>query len=271
MKTQNPLGAYLTSKSLVAWNFGTLAQRLRLRPYGHFLLAVNNHVGYLGTAAVVLMVYIWLCRRWNWIAVVCFALYLGTILIFFNLHFVHEYYPYSNAIFLVVAIGVLIVSVLRLRGPRAWIGVALLVLEIAACGTRYFTHFYPIQSKNAPGLPHAAALIDRTTGPDSVILILGMTWSPSFPYQSHRRAIMEPILTSDREPNQTIGIEPYEHAISNEGSKNIEALMACGEGRYDSRLPILLQDISMPRVANNHADGCDIYEHSASLSISNQP
>jgi hypothetical protein len=271
VKAQNPLGAYLTSKALVAWNFGTLAQRLRPRPYGHFLLAANNHIGYLGAAAVVVLVYIWLCRGWNWIAVACIALYSGTILVFFNLHFVHEYYPYSSAIFLVVAIGVLIVSILRLRGPRAWIGVALLVLEMAACGARYFTHFYPIQSRNSPGLPEAAALIDRTTGPDSVIVILGMTWSSSFPYQSHRRAIMEPIVTSSMKPNQVVGIEPFEHAISNAGPKNIEALMACGEGRYDPRLPILLRDISMPGEANMRADGCDIYEHSVSLVIPEKP
>jgi hypothetical protein len=261
VKSQNPFGAYLTSTSLIAWNFGTLAQRLDFRNYISFLRATNNHIGNIGVVAVVLVVYIWLCRRWNWIAVTCLLLYAGTTLMFFNLHLVHEYYPYSNAIFLVVATGVLIASVLKTRG-RAWVGVVLLVLVMAACGFRYFTHYYPIQSKNAPGWPEAAALVDKTTGPESVILILGLGMSPEFPYQSHRRAIMDtPIFGRDLMPISNN--EVLEHAISNEGPRNIAALVACEAARYEPLLPILLRHIGMPQATNLHADNCDISERTS--------
>jgi hypothetical protein len=268
VKAQNPFGVYLTSKAETAWNFGTLAQRLRPRSYGHFLLAANNHIGSIVAAAVVLVVYFWLCRRWNWIAVACLMLYIGTTLTFFNLHFVHEYYPYSTAIFLVVATGVLIASVLEIRGPRAWIGVALLVLVMAACALRYSYHYYPTQHKNAPGRPEAAALVDNTTGPESVILILGLDWSSEFPYQSHRRAIMD---TSFLRKELISNSGPVEHAISNAGPKNIAALVACGEGRHEDRLLTLLRDVGMPLTTNLHADDCDIYERAASRSISPKP
>lgn len=257
VKARNPLGVYLTSRALSAWNYGTLAQRLRPRAYGHFLLAVNNHVGNLGAAAVVLLAYIWLFRRWNRIAVVCLALYVGTIAVFFNLHEQHEYYPYSNAIFLVVATGVLITSVLKISGPRAWIGIALLVLVMSACAYRYFTYFYPFQVRNAPGRPHVAAIIDQATRAESVILILGLDWSPELPYQTHRRAIMDAAFVGNFGP---WSLEPVEHAIANEGAQNIAAVVACDQGRYGSRLPALLQNVGMARATDLHADGCDIYE-----------
>jgi hypothetical protein len=270
VKAQNPFGVYLTStnKVMTAWNFGTLSQRLDILNYLRFLPAANNHIGNIGAAAVVLMVYIWLCRRWNWIALACLVLYVATTLTFFNLHLVHEYYPYSNAIFLVVATGVLIASILKIRGVRAWIGVALLVLEMTACGFRYFTHYYPIQSKNAPGRPEAAALVDKTTEPDSVIVILGLDWSSEFPYQSHRRAIM---ATTFRRRELISNSGPVEHAISNEGPQNIAALVACDEGRYELRLPILLREVGLPPVANLHADSCDIYERAANPVVSHTP
>jgi hypothetical protein len=268
VKAQNPFGVYLTSTMVTTWNFGTLGQRLHFHPYRVFLLAANNHIGSIVAAAVVLVVYFWLCRRWNWIAVACLVLYIGTTLTFFNLHFVHEYYPYSTAIFLVVATGVLIASVLEIRGPRAWIGVALLVLMMAACALRYSYHYYPIQNKNAPGRPEAAALIDNTTAPDSVILILGLDWSPEFPYQSQRRAIMD---TNFLRKELVSNSGPVEHAISNAGPKNIAALVACGEGRHEDRLPALLKELGMPLATNLHADDCDIYERAADPGVSHTP
>lgn len=272
VKAQNPFGVSLTSKMLTAWNFGTLGQRLHLLPYLVFLLAANNHIGSFGAATVVLVVYIWLRRRWNWIAVACLVLYIGTTLTFLNLHLVHEYYPYSTAIFLVVATGALIASVLEIRGPRAWIGVALLVLLMAACAFRYSTHYYPIQHKNAPGRPEAAALVDKTTGPESVILIVGLDWSAEFPYQSHRRAIMDTSWGWHRyQSGQTLGLGPIEQAISNEGTGNVAALVACDEGRHEDRLPALLRDVGMPLATNLHADDCDIYERAPSGSVSHNP
>jgi hypothetical protein len=194
------------------------------------------------------------------------VLYVGTILLFFNLHVVHEYYPYANAIFLVVATGALIASILKIPGPRAWIGVALLVLQMAACGFRYVSHYYPIQSMNAPGRPGAAALVDSTTGPQGVILIMGLDWSSEFPYQSHRRAIMDTSL--GRNPWST---RPFEDALANEGPENIAALVACDQGRYGSRLSILLQDLRLAPSTDLHADNCDIYERGPRAGVPQGP
>jgi hypothetical protein len=260
VKAQNPLGIYQTSKALFTWNFGTVAQRFQPRVYLILLGSGNNHIGSVLFGMVVLAVYIWLCRKWNWTAAACVLLYAITPLIFFNLHVVHEYYSYANGIFLLVAIGVLIASVLKVPGSRAWIGVVLLVLQITACGFRYFTRYYPIQSKNSPGRPAAAALIDRTTRPESVIVITGLRWSSEFPYQSHRRAIMDT-------PFDHWSIGPIEHAIQNQGPENVAAVVACDHGRYEPHLSTLLRDVSITQASSLHADDCDIYERTSNGDI----
>ena len=45
VKAENPIGIYLTSKALRAWNFGTFRERLHPRIYIQLLSAANNHLG----------------------------------------------------------------------------------------------------------------------------------------------------------------------------------------------------------------------------------
>jgi hypothetical protein len=256
VRAQNPIGIYLITKALHSWTFGTIAQRLHPRLYLQLLDAANNHIGNIWVAFVILGTHIWLHRRWNWVAMACLTLYTGTILLFFNLYVVHEYYPYANAVFLVVATGALIASVLKMPGKRAWVGVVMLTIAIAGCCFRYFTHYYPVQVRNAPGRPNAAAIVDRTTGSESVILITGLEWSPEFPYQSHRRAIMDAFYPK----TASWGITPVEQAIANQGPKNVSALVACDQARRGPRLAIFLRDLNFKDATNLHADDCDIYE-----------
>jgi hypothetical protein len=259
VKAQNPIGIYLTSKALSSWNFGTLSERLHPRIYLQLLRASDNQIGNFWAAVIVLVVYALMRRRSNWIAAMCLALYVSTILIFFNLHVVHEYYPYANSIFLVVATGALITSVLKSRGAQAWVGVVLLILEMGACEYRYFTHYYPMQSTNAPGRPDAAALIDSTTAPQGIIVIVGLDWSSEFPYQSHRRAIMDATFG----PAHIWQIGPIGQAIANAHPSNVMALVACDQGRYLPHLSTLLDAVDITHSTNLHADDCDIYEQRA--------
>ena len=258
VKEQNPFGAVLTSKALTAWNFGTFAERLHPRLYLQLFEGADNHVGSVWVAVAVLAVYTWMYRRWNRIAAACVVLYIGAMLLFFNLHVIHEYYSYANAIFLVVGVGTLISSMMKGPGRAAWVGVALLILEMGACGFRYFTHFYPVQHNNAAGRPQAAATIDRVTKADDVIVVVGLDWSAELPYQSHRRAIMDATFGSTR---QTAIPGPLlQAAIANAHAYHVTAVVACAPGRYVPYLPVVLQQADMRSSTNLHADDCDIYQ-----------
>ena len=110
--------------------------------------------------------------------------------------------------------------------------------------------------------------VDTTTTPQSVILITGLEWSAEFPYQSHRRAIMDAFFPET--PTFTVG--PVERVIATAGPKNITALIACDQGREGPRLSAFLRDLGLTHATDLHADNCDIYEHRlAADSISQRP
>ncbi len=269
MKAQNPFGVALTSKALKYWNFGTIAQRLQPRWYHLLESRIHLQIGYSVAWVLIAGVYAgmlilgleaWRFRRWNIIVVTCVALYVGTTMLFFNLHAVHEYYPYSTALFLIVAVGALIAPFLELPGRKAWIGVALLVVEMGACVSSYFRHYYPIQSHDYPGRPAAAAVVDRTTSAQSVILVTGLDWSSEFPYQSGRRAITDANFGYRGHPSE---LGPVQQAIEKQGPRTIAAVIACDLNRDTDRLKLLLQTVGMNNPKELHGDDCDIYERPA--------
>jgi hypothetical protein len=258
VKSQNPIAAQMTSKALATWNFGTLGQRLRLRNYLHFGWPLESFVGHIVVLVIALMSVAVFCRRVLPFVLLCLALYLGTIEVFFNLHYVHTYYAYANAIFVVVAVGVALGSVVEMRGWRGWLGVLAFVFVLGCCGYNYFFgrfygfhSIYQLQRTNALGRPSAADFIVRSTRPDDVIVILGLDWSSELPYQTHRRAIMDP--WPDRSS------EPLKAAMENQGTERISAVVACGENRATPRLRATLELSSMPDAPQFRADGCDIY------------
>lgn len=259
VKAQNPITAMLTSHALSEWNYGTVAERLRPKLYGYLVRDSSNYLGSFVMPALLLAAWFWLRRRWEWRAAACALLYALPIAVFWNLYFVHEYYPFANAIFLLVGMGVMMASLMELPGSKAWIGVALLALQLAACGVRYGMHYYPIQDTNDPGRPQVAALVDRTTKPTDVVLVIGDDWSSAIPYQTHRRAIMIPGAGSEIEPYSYVW-EAVPTVIEKAGAGNIRAFLACRTYLNDGHIPELLREVGMTQPVIQRADDCDVYE-----------
>ena len=254
------MGAYLTSKALEAWNFGTLAQRLHAQNYERFLTNSYLQVGSLVPAGLILVAYVVLVRRWSRLAIVCLALYAFTTMVFFNLHYVHTYYAYSSAIFLVIALGILISGIIALPGWKAWVGVGLVALELFAFVRAYRDVFYPLQHGNFAGLADAAALVDRTTSKNDVILITGLKWSSELPYQSHRRAVTDADVGVSNQPED---LGPFGRELQEESPQTITEVVACGDGRNTDRLREILQTVDIAPSTPLHADDCDIYRRHA--------
>jgi len=263
VKAQNPLGSHLTSEGLKQWNFGTLAQRIHPGNYLRFADAINTMVGSLALALIAMVVAFFLCRRSLWAALISIALYFSAIEIFFNLHWVHEYYAYANGIFVVAAVGIVLGAMVGLPGRKAWVSLVLLTALLATCGIRYMRRYYDIQHTNTMRHIQTAALIDQTTGSDAVILITGLDWSPEFSYLSHRRSLMAPVSW-----NTGDGLD---RAIRNQGPDRIAAVVVCAKGRSEPRLPELLEELTMPNSTSMHADDCDIYERVSSQTGTERP
>ena len=262
-RADNPVGALiLSSKGIFAtWNFGTLAERLHPANYLRFMHAVPGQAGSLPLLVLLALTYAIVVRRLNVAALVSLALYIITPMIFFNLHLIHAYYPYASAIFLLASAGLLIADLITLPGRMSWLGFVFLLALIGTCIVRYHGSYYQYQRWDAPGTPELATIIDRTTAPGDVIVITGLDWSSELPYQSHRRAIMDPNALSFLFPNSLGPIEPV---ILNQHSQTIPEMVVCGEMRDTGRARRLLDLLEIqPSTTALHADNCDVYLRAA--------
>jgi hypothetical protein len=143
LKESHPYARMLTSTSLRTFNLGTFAQRATYawwREIGQIsvkqVLALPGFLTLLGGICIVAAPY----RR---LALICTVSYAGGFLLFANLYYVHDYYFYASALFLLMAFGIVSAGLLRSR----WIpwGVALLVIvgglagQVDAFGRTYYS------------------------------------------------------------------------------------------------------------------------------------
>lgn len=257
VRDRNAISAfYLSRPAMFQWNFGTLTDRLDPAKYMTLVHHIAGQAGSLPLLLLLVLVYAILVRRWNVHALVSLALYIAATMIFFNLHVIHEYYPYANAIFLVLAAGFLIADLLSLPGRRAWVGFALFVILIVTCIVRYRGSYYRIQQFNAPGYPGVAAIVQGTTRPGDVVLSTGLGWSSELPYEIHRRTISDFWVGSATYPDPS---EPIFAAIRTQGAATIPEMIACDDARGTRRTEGYLKLLGIPDSTTLHADNCDVY------------
>ena len=189
------LGQYLTSDRLTKWNFGSIGQRFKLGVWYGIFRRANEACG---SIALVVGAFGGLClagRRQIEFAC-CIAMYVSAPMIFINLHHVHDYYAYSNNLFLVAAIGICIASLLERGGAHMQLGVAALIVTLLAQATFYHRVYYPDQrTHRAEHYLQIGESIQELTDPDEVIIVLGCDWSSVIPYYAERRALMVPNWT----------------------------------------------------------------------------
>jgi hypothetical protein len=191
VKLANPFAALLTAKSLSAWNYGTLAQRLsaafwidvmakRMGPdlFGYTLVLIPFVIG-AGLALTRLD------RR----ILIAIGAFLLPPLLFTNLYFHHNYYANANALFLLVAAGLSLAAIFA----AGWRLTALLLLVCIVAGqSRYLRNTYDffIRLDTRPGdRLQIAAAAKKLVPPDRALLVIGDDWSSGVPYLSQRRAL----------------------------------------------------------------------------------
>lgn len=112
VKMANPFGSHLTSKALGTWNFGTLQQKLDTETWR--LVVWERSIGWNagGLLGVLLLILPWLGgrdhRRFAWLSLAALMLFILPVLIFTNLHVVHEYYQVACVAFLLGALAIVI-------------------------------------------------------------------------------------------------------------------------------------------------------------------
>jgi hypothetical protein len=167
------------------------------------------------------------------------------------LYFEHEYYFYASSVYLLLALGLGLISIYE-RQPTLVIG--LLLLFVAVRFDAYNVHYTPFidhsVNYNDKALYQA---INENVSEEEVFLSIGDTWSSEIPYYSERKAIMINV--------EQISNESFASSINLLGREKVTGVVFCGEksGLDEQVLTTLIGDFSLqskPVFENAH---CGLY------------
>jgi hypothetical protein len=195
IKATSDLTVWLESANLTTWNFGVAADRIGSELWLQTVLgrAVSESIG-AGAMLVLGVAFGTRLTRQQWFAVAVFlALFCGPFLIFPRLHIIHNYYQYSNAVYLLLSAAVVLAALSEER-PVWALG---LVLVIATLQLRGFAEGYgtiqgAVQNpEDSRTLELSLALKDHVSR-DAAFVGFGLDWSSEVPYYSERRGVLVP-------------------------------------------------------------------------------
>ncbi len=202
VKDGSPATAWLTSRSLSTWNFGTWAQRTSLASWWDIWWRVIHFIapGWLWVAMIVALASALRLRGSAGLSVLAaFAGAVGTVLTFFNLYVVHDYYliAVTPPLALLTAAGIVelgrIPVLVHLPAPaRAVVLVALALtaaysLRPVRREARRYAKTAFTDRTNEP-IMRLARTIASVTPSDRWVVIEGDDyWNPRLLYWSHRR------------------------------------------------------------------------------------
>ena len=257
LKAQNAFAAEsLTSGALRNWTFGSWPQRLHADMW---LLLWGRHPGWVGSWVVCAIgaAALPLARGRRGVALAAFALGIVVVLVFANLHFVHNYYQYANVVFLLAAVGLTLSALVDAPGWRRVLGLglfaAVIVVMLRADGAGY----YAVQGGDPRPHDEFAEHVQAVTAPNDVLAIWGASWSPEIPWAAKRRALMDHLGRDPRGPVMTRALDALRAA-----AYDITALIFCDGTRGDAFVePRLAVFPGFHRIYTG-ANGCDLYAKS---------
>ncbi len=196
-KAINPLGKSMTSYMITPFTFGTMAQRSSPELWGMVVwqrMFVNNAGASVGAFLLLLPFVVPASLKIRSIIATSIALSLLPLLIFSNLHIVHDYYQVANMIFLLFAISVAIATTVdSTTGHQAmllsvaFIVVSNIIILRSDYQLKIGTRFDKTNREVAIG-----ALLQREVKEGGQFVAFGHDWNSSFAYLSQRKSFTVP-------------------------------------------------------------------------------
>ena len=192
LKDLNPLGRVLTSRALNTWNFGTLQQRLSTELWLDTILsrAIPDVLGSCALVGLVVLGAAVGSKHYMRLVVLSLAGFLVPMLVFTNLHIVHDYYQYANGVFLLAAVSFGLAN-LAYSGKRA-LAMGLLTLVVAGQLIRFYASFSGVITADVSDNRElqVGRLARDLTPPGDALLVIGSEWNSAIPYEAERKAVM---------------------------------------------------------------------------------
>lgn len=191
VKAANEFGRLFTSSALSFWNYGVYQQRVGRELWVDIILlrVLPEVLGTFFLLGLLAIVIAFTGRRSAALAAGALIAFLTPLLIFTNLHIVHNYYQYANGLFLILAAGL---GIARLH-VAGWRVTALVVLAVLVAG-----QFHEFRQRFAPLLTadlaqnrllQIAGIARQATTPEQSLIIIGDDWSSTVPYYSQRKSL----------------------------------------------------------------------------------
>jgi hypothetical protein len=194
IKLQNTLGAHFTSKVLSKWNYGSLAQRIELfSVIGKIVF--KNSAGVMGILIIAIALYK-VSQRIRTIICMSLVLFVLPILIFSNLHIVHDYYFVSSTFFFIGALAISI-GVLPSTLNGKYYYTPIIAILVVCCNLLFFHLSYGEKIHKTFVVSQTRELavgdvIQRYTSIESGIVVFGADWSGEIAYYSKRKTCTFP-------------------------------------------------------------------------------
>ena len=200
VKSLNPLGMQLTSTALKEWNWGTLEQRFSSDLFERVVwerIFVSNLAGILGIALLLIPLFAKTDPRITRIVFISAAFGFFPLLLFSNLHIVHDYYQSANVVFLVYAISVVLGAILS-PAMGSSVVIPILALILTSNYINFVSNYLPkIESVfNSNRDLIVGRILKEQTPLDAQFVAFGNDWSSSFAYISQRKSFTVPDWSS---------------------------------------------------------------------------
>lgn len=255
VKLQNLAGHRLTSAGLADWNFGPLRMRFSFGLWYHVVwnrMFVRNVGGPIGFALLAVAA-VCSSRRERLLIYASLGAFVLPILIFENLHFVHDYYQTANMIYLLLAVAVALAG-LWLQFPRSRFLLLLSFAGILAINAIAFVRWgyaaaerIQFTTSNSQTL-RLAEYLKANTPETAPLIIFGLDWSGELPFYSERRALGVPNWFTPAQQNDII-VNPSRYV-----GEQPSAFVFCGHD-YD-RLRSVVMPNSLP--AEYGSSDCEV-------------
>ena len=201
VKQASPSTRWLTSGALGGWNFGEFSLRLQTAKWNIIYDRLTSLVVPFAWPLVLLGI-LGVFRLPKSLALLIAGLSAGslaTVVLFFNLYAVHDYYLCAVAapVWLLAALGVN--EVTRLYDSLTWkitaTSVPILITVTVAYNSNYVAYSY--RDLRNDEIIKISNLIMENTGPGEELIILGDDWNSRIPYYSRRKSLMikEPFVS----------------------------------------------------------------------------
>ncbi len=256
VKSANEFGSYLTSASLSSWNFGSVEQRLSSRLWQEIMLGrimpdVAGRFYWLALGALAVSV---VSKRYFFLVLLAVIGFFSSIMIFTNLHIVHNYYQVANGIFLVAAIGLSIGLIFN----RGYIFISFLLISLLIFGQIFFfmkTYTEIIANDRKDDQTLQIALIAKSkTDPSQSLIVLGEDWSSAVAYYSQRKTLTLPNW-APKETIERVFADPQAFL----GDRPLGGIVLCGArvAGYGAAAP-LVQSFVTDRTVMGEFGGCQL-------------